>query len=129
MTFYKKNLPKTIDEYLATQTKSTQKILQELREFIQSLAPEATEAMSYGVPTFKLNGNLVHFAGYEHHIGLYPGSKAMQVFKKEMKAYKSSKGAVQFPLDQALPLELIQKIVHYRRATNLKKVDKSSALR
>lgn len=121
MTFYKRNPPKTIDEYLTTQTKKTQEILQELREFIQKLAPEATEAMSYGVPTFKLNGNLAHFAGYEHHIGFYPGSKAMQVFKQEMKQYKTSKGAVQFPLDQALPLDLVGKIVQYRMASNLNK--------
>lgn len=121
MTFYKRNPPKTIDEYFTTQTKKTQEILQELREFIQKLAPEATEVMSYGIPTFKLNGNLVHFAGYEHHIGFYPGSKAMQVFKQEMKQYKTSKGAVQFPLDQALPLDLVGKIVQYRIASNLNK--------
>ncbi len=114
MAIYKRNPAKTIDEYLATLPKSTQEILQELRAFIHTLAPEATEAMSYGIPTFKLNGNLVHFAGYEHHIGFYPGSKAIQVFKKEMKDYKLSKGTIQFPIDAPLPFELIKKIVAYR---------------
>lgn len=114
MTFYKRNPAKTIDEYLATLPKSTQEILRELRAFIHTLAPEATEAMSYGIPTFKLNGNLVHFAGYENHIGFYPGSKAIQVFKKEMKEYKLSKGTIQFPIDAPLPFELIKKIVAYR---------------
>ena len=114
MAIYKRNPAKTIDEYLATLPKSTQEILQELRAFIHTLAPEATEAMSYGIPTFKLNGNLVHFAGYEHHIGFYPGSKAIQVFKKEMKEYKLSKGTIQFPIDAPLPFELIKKIVAYR---------------
>lgn len=121
MTFYKRNPPKTIDEYIATHPKKIQILLEELRACVHQEAPEATEAIGYGIPTFKLNGNLVHFAGYENHIGFYPGSKAIQVFKKEMKAYKLSKGTVQFPLDQALPLDLVRKIVQYRKATNLNK--------
>ena len=121
MSIYKRNPAKTINEYLATLPKPTQEILQELRAFIHKLAPEATEAMSYGIPTFKLNGNLVHFARYEHHIGFYPGSKAMQVFKQEMKQYKTSKGTVQFPIETSLPFDLIKKIVDYRIASNLGK--------
>lgn len=121
MSIYKRNPAKTIDEYLASYPQRTQEILQELREFIHKLAPEATEAMGYGIPTFKLNGNLVHFAAYEHHIGFYPGSKAMQVFKQEMKQYKTSKGTVQFPIETPLPFDLIKKIVDYRIAGNLGK--------
>ncbi len=117
----KRNPAKTIDEYFLSYPQKTQDIMQELREFIQKEAPEATEAMGYGIPTFKLNGNLVHFGGYEHHIGFYPGSKAMQVFKQEMKQYKTSKGTVQFPIDEPLPFELIKKIVHYRIASNSSK--------
>ncbi len=117
----KRNPAKTIDEYFLSYLQKTQDIMQELREFIQKEAPEATEAMSYGIPTFKLNGNLVHFGGYEKHIGFYPGSKAMQVFKQEMKQYKTSKGTVQFPIDEPLPFELIKKIVNYRVTVNLGK--------
>ena len=118
---YKRNPAKTIDEFIAGYPKETQLLLQELRECIHKEAPEATETISYGIPTFKLNGNLVHFGAYEHHIGFYPASKAMQVFKQEMKQYKTSKGAVQFPLDQPLPLDLVRRIVKYRMAVNLSK--------
>lgn len=121
MALYKRNPAKTIDEYLSTYPQKTQAILQNLREFIQKEAPEATEAMSYGIPTFKLNGNLVHFGAYEHHIGFYPGSKAMQVFKQEMKQYKTSKGTLQLPIDEALPFDLLKKIIHYRIAANSKR--------
>lgn len=121
MSIYKRNPAKTIDEYLTPFPQRTREILQELREFIQKQAPTATEAMSYGIPTFKLNGNLVHFAGYENHIGFYPGSKAMQVLKQEMKQYKTSKGTVQFSIEEPLPFDLIKKIVDYRITVNSRK--------
>ena len=85
---------KTIDEYISTFPKSTQLILNEIRKAIKELVPEATEAISYGMPTFKLNGNLIHFAAYKHHIGLYPTSSGVAAFKKELKKYKTSKGAI-----------------------------------
>ena len=92
---------KTIDEYIAYFPVDVQKILQQVRETIKSVAPAATEAIAYGIPTFRLNGNLVHFAGYAHHIGFYPGAEGIEVFKNEFSMYKVSKGTVQFPLDQA----------------------------
>lgn len=112
---------KNISEYIAQFPKSTQKILQEVRKTIAETAPTATEAISYGIPTFKLNGNLVHFAGYEHHIGFYPGAAAMVDFAKDFSKYKTSKGTVQFPIDQPIPHALIKKIVLARVKVQLKK--------
>lgn len=112
---------KNISEYIAQFPKSTQKILEELRKTITTLAPEATEAISYGIPTFKLHGNLIHFAAYEHHIGLYPGSQAIADFAKDLTKYKTSKGTIQFPINQPLPLPLIKKIVKYRIQIQLEK--------
>ena len=100
---------------------STQKLLKQLRATIKKAAPQAIEAISYGIPTFKLNGNLVHFSGYAKHIGFYPGSGAIAMFKKELSKYKTSKGTVQFPLDKPLPLALITKIVKLRVKQNIKK--------
>jgi uncharacterized protein YdhG (YjbR/CyaY superfamily) len=104
----------TIDEYIKTFPKDIQKILESVRQTIKSVAPEAEEAISYQIPTFKLNGNLVHFAAYKNHIGFYPGSEAINVFKKEIASYKSSKGAIQFPIDKPMPLSLIKRIVMHR---------------
>ncbi len=103
-----------IDAHIAAQTPEVQKRLRELRTTIHTAAPKATEAISYGIPTFKLNGNLVHFAGYATHIGFYPGAAAIAVFADDLKKYETSKGTVRFPLDAPLPLALVKKIVHYR---------------
>jgi uncharacterized protein YdhG (YjbR/CyaY superfamily) len=111
----------TIDEHIAQFPIATQKKLLEIRELIRSLAPGATEAISYGIPTFKLNGNLVHFAGYINHIGFYPGSEAIEVFKKELAGYKTSKGTIQFPLDTPIPIDLIRRITEFRIQKNLAK--------
>jgi uncharacterized protein YdhG (YjbR/CyaY superfamily) len=92
-----------------------------LRKAIRSSAPDALEAISYGIPTFKLNGNLVHFGGYKNHIGFYPGPTAIGTFKKELKGYNLSKGTIQFPLDSPLPLELVRRIVLFRVNMNLAK--------
>lgn len=98
-----------IDEYLANFSGETREKLDIIRKTIQSVMPaEATEKISYGIPTFYLNGNIVHFAGYEHHIGFYPGSVPIKEFEKELSGYKTSKGTVQFPLDQPLPIDLIK---------------------
>ena len=100
-----------IDEFLVTCSGKILRKLEEMRKTIQAVVPaEATEKISYGIPTFYLNGNLVHFAGYENHIGFYPGSAPIAEFKEDLKGYKTSKGTVQFPLDKSLPLELIKKI-------------------
>ena len=106
---------KTIDEYIAQFPKDVQVILQNIRKTIQKAAPDATEVISYAIPTFKLNGkNLVHFAAYKNHIGFYPGSEAIGVFVDDFKDYKVSRGTVQFPLDKPIPYQLIEKITKFR---------------
>ncbi len=106
--------PANTDEYIASFPEDTQKLLKQLRAAIKKAAPKAEEVISYQMPTYKLNGALVHFAGYEKHIGFYPTPSAIAAFKKELSAYKSSKGAVQFPLDKPLPLVLVTEIVKFR---------------
>jgi uncharacterized protein YdhG (YjbR/CyaY superfamily) len=103
-----------INIYIAGFPEGTQKLLFLVRETIKKAAPNAAEKMSYGIPTFTLKGNLVHFAGYKNHIGFYPTPSAIIRFKKELSVYKSSKGSVQFPIDMPIPYELISKIVKYR---------------
>ncbi len=100
----------TIDEYISSFPLETQKILQQLRKDLQQMVPNAKEKISYGIPTFTLNGNLIHFAGYKNHIGLYPGSKAIEIFAEDLKNYPTSTGTVQFPIDKPLPMVLIKKI-------------------
>lgn len=105
---------KTIDEYIKTFPKDIQQKLREIRRTIREAAPKAEEAISYQIPAFKLNGNLVHFAAFKNHLGLYPGAKTINDFKKELTSYKLSKGTIQFPLDKPIPLTLIKMIVKYR---------------
>jgi len=105
---------KSVDAYIARAPGVAQAKLHELRALIRVLAPEAAEKIGYGIPTFTLNGNLVHFGGYEEHIGFYPGAEAIQVFAEDLKKYNTSRGTVQFPLDKPLPKTLIKKIVKYR---------------
>ena len=104
----------SIDAYIADFPDAIQTLLEQMRLTIQKAAPGATEKMSYGIPTFDLNGNLVHFAAFPKHIGFYPGPSGISEFASELAAYKSSKGAVQFPLESALPLKLVTKIVKFR---------------
>lgn len=109
----------TIDEYIAGFPVGTQKVLGELRSLIKAAAPDATETISYAIPTFDLNGrHLVHFAGYARHIGLYPIPSGIEAFKEELKPYKQGKGSVQFPLEQPLPMDLIRRIVEFRVREN-----------
>lgn len=110
---------RTIDEYIAEFPPHTQAALREMRALIHTLAPAATETISYAIPTFDLNGkHLVHFAGYEKHVGLYPTPTGMAEFAEELSGYKTGKGSVQFPLDQPLPVDLIRRIVEFRLAEN-----------
>jgi uncharacterized protein YdhG (YjbR/CyaY superfamily) len=105
----------SIDEYIAGFPPETQKVLREVRALIRASAPKATETISYAIPTFDLNGrHLVHFAGYERHIGFYPGSSGIAAFKEELESFKSAKGSVQFPLGQPMPVDLIRRIVAFR---------------
>ena len=104
----------TIDQYIKIFPKDVGGMLQAFRKTIKAAAPRAEEAISYQIPTFKLNGNLVHFAAFKNHIGFYPGARAIVVFKKELALYKTAKGSIQFPIDEPLPIALIRKIVRYR---------------
>jgi uncharacterized protein YdhG (YjbR/CyaY superfamily) len=113
--------PKTIDEYIANFPQEIQTLLQQIRTTIKEAAPEADETINYAMPTFVLNGNLVHFAAFKNHIGFYPVPSGIEAFKKELSVYKGAKGSVQFPLDKPLPLKLITKIVKFRVEENLKK--------
>jgi len=118
---------KTIDEYINTFPDDVRTILNELRQTIKEVAPEAEETINYQIPTFTLHGNLVHFAAFKNHIGFYPAPSGMEAFKKELSAYKGAKGSVQFPVDQPLPLPLIRKIVEYRVKENLERKQEKKA--
>jgi uncharacterized protein YdhG (YjbR/CyaY superfamily) len=109
---------KSVDEYIANFPADIQDILQKLRKVIKEAAPGATEKISYQMPAYDLFGNLVYFAVHKKHIGFYPTPSAIEAFKKELSGYKGSKGAVQFPLGQPLPDELIKRIVKFRVAEN-----------
>jgi len=111
----------TIDEYIAAFPKEIQNLLQEMRATIRAAAPDAEEKISYQMPTFFLKGNLVHFAAHTNHIGFYPTPSGIEAFKQELSAYQSSKGAVQFPIGEPLPLDLVDRIVRFRVAENLEK--------
>jgi uncharacterized protein YdhG (YjbR/CyaY superfamily) len=111
----------TIDTYIASFPKDVQAILQTLRKTIRASAPQAKECIKYGIPTFTLHGNLVHFGGYKHHIGFYLAPSGIEAFKKELSVYKTAKGSIQFPLDKPLPLALIKKIVALRVRENTEK--------
>ena len=117
----KQTAPTTIDEYIAQFPEEIQLKLQEIRAVIHAAAPEATEKISYQMPTFYLRGNLVHFAAFKKHIGFYPVPSGIAAFEAELAPYKRSKGAVQFPLDEPIPTELIGRIVQFRVAENLQK--------
>jgi uncharacterized protein YdhG (YjbR/CyaY superfamily) len=110
-----------IDEYIDAFPQSMQKLLKAMRNTIRKAAPQAEETIKYGIPTFTLQGNLVHFAGYKNHIGFYPAPKGIQQFKNETAQYETGKGTLQFPLDQPLPLPLVAKIVKFRVEMNLEK--------
>ena len=113
----------TIDEYIMQFPTEVQEKLKTLRKVIKEAAPEAEEKISYKMPTFTLHGNLVHFAGYKNHIGLYPTPSGIEAFKEELSKYKGAKGSVQFPIKEPLPYELIIKIVKYRVIENVRKAE------
>ena len=112
------NKIKSIDEYILTYSPDIQEILIKLRRIIKEAAPEAEEKISWGMPTFVLHGNLVHFAVCKNHIGFYPGSSGVETFMEELSEYKSTKGSIHLPLNNPLPSELISKIVRFRVAEN-----------
>lgn len=105
---------RTVDEYISRYPENVQVILQKFRETIKKAAPEAKEIISYQMPAFKQNGNLVYFGGWKNHIGFYPTSSGTFAFKKELSAYEGAKGSVKFPLDKPMPYGLVAKIVKFR---------------
>lgn len=118
-----KTKPAGIDGYIAGFPKDIQIILNKIRDVIRKAAPESEETINYGIPTFTLEGNLVHFAAYKNHLGFYPAPSGIKAFQKELSIYKGSKGAVQFPLNKPLPVNLISRIVKFRVKENLKKAE------
>lgn len=110
-----------IDEYILQFPTEVQEKLNTLREVIRDAAPTAQEKISYQMPTFYLYGNLVHFAAYKNHIGFYPAPSGIEAFKEELTQYKTSKGAIQFPLEKPVPYELVANIVKFRVQENLEK--------
>lgn len=112
-----------IDEYINAYPKNIQIVLEELRQTIRKAAPDAQEGISYGIPTFKLHGNLVHFGAFKNHIGFYPAPRGIEAFKKELSTYQGAKGTVRFPLDKPIPSDLVTRIVKFRVRDNLDKKD------
>ena len=111
----------SIDEYIASFPEDIQKILEEIRATIKAAAPDAEEKISYQMPTFYLNGNLIHFAAFKNHIGIYPTPSGTQAFKDEISMYQGAKGSIRLPIDEPMPLGLIGRIVEFRVAENLTK--------
>jgi uncharacterized protein YdhG (YjbR/CyaY superfamily) len=111
--------PATIDEYIANFPQDIQEILEKIRTVIKDAAPNAEEKISYQMPTFFLNGNLVHFAAFKKHIGLYPTPSGVEEFQQELSPYLKAKGSIQFPLDKPIPYDLIGKITAFRVLENL----------
>jgi uncharacterized protein YdhG (YjbR/CyaY superfamily) len=111
----------TIDEYIAGFDPVIQKTLNELRNFIKKEAPEATEKISYGMPTFYLDGNLVHFAAFKDHYGFFPTPSGIDKFEKELAPYRSGKGTLRFPIDRPIPWDIIKKVIRFRVEENLNK--------
>ena len=108
----------SIDEYISSFPADMQKKLRDLRALIQEAAPDAVEKISYQMPTFYLNGNLVHFAAHSRHIGFYPTPSAILAFKRELSQYENARGSVQFPMEEPLPFELIRRMVRFRVEEN-----------
>ena len=120
----KRDTATNIDDYIAGFPEDVQQLLSRMRMASKEAAPAATEAISYGIPTFKLNGNLVHFAAFKNHISFFPTSSGIAAFKKELSGYKGSRGTVQFPFGQPLPLGLVCRIVKFRVKESIAKAKK-----
>jgi uncharacterized protein YdhG (YjbR/CyaY superfamily) len=115
---------KTVEEYFSAFPASTQGILEEVRNTIKRAAPDAKEVISYNMPAFKLNGVLVYYAAHKEYIGFYPTASPIMAFKDELSAYKWSKGAIQFPVDKQMPVDLITRIVQFRVREDMEKAGK-----
>ncbi|MCO6146792.1 iron chaperone [Flavobacterium sp. NRK1] len=115
--------PKDIDTYIDSFPSEIQQLLQLVRITVHKAAINAEETISYGMPAFKLNGNLVYFAAFKNHIGFYALPSGNKAFQKELSQYKTGKGSIQFPYSKPLPLDLITKIVKFRIKENQQKAD------
>ncbi len=120
---FDRSTPRNIDEYIADLPRDLQEILEEIRLTIRKAAPDAQETIKYQIPTFTLNGNLVHFAAFKKHIGFYPTPTGIERFRKELSANEGAKGSVKFPLDKPIPFDLIGKIVKFRAKENLERAE------
>lgn len=127
ISFNRKVKFKTIDEYHAAFPNEIRDKLETMRSIIKTAAPEADEVISYNMPAFRLHGILVYYAAYKEHIGFYPTANPIKVFKAELSKYKTSKGAIQFPLDKNLPAPLIKKVVKFRVKEDLQKNQKKKS--
>lgn len=110
---------RNIDDYIEHAPIEVQKKLRELKAVIKAEVPDAQERIAYGMPTFSQYGNLVHFAAFKNHIGFFPAPSGIENFKDELAKYKTSKGTVQFPLEEEIPMDLVREIVHFRLKENL----------
>jgi len=115
------NFPHTVDDYIAGFPFEIQSVLQQIRAIIREAVPDAEEGISYQMPTYRLHGNLVHFAAFKQHIGFYPTPTGVDAFQNELAPYKHAKGSIRFPFDQPIPYDLIRKIVLFREKENLEK--------
>ena len=118
---------KSVEEYFAAVPESTKNILEAVRKAIKTAAPQASEVISYNMPAIKMQGVLVYYAAYKEHIGFYPTASPIQIFKDDLSQYKWSKGAIQFPIGEPMPLDLISKIVKFRVQEDLEKSKRKSA--
>lgn len=123
----RKSAAGSVDAYIERFPQDTQALLKKMRTTIRKAAPQAEEKISYGIPTFALNGNLVHFAAFRQHIGFFPGADGIAAFRKDISAYKWAKGSVQFPFGKPLPLPLVSRITRFRVKQNLAKATKKGA--
>jgi len=121
MTETEQSAPETIDGYIAEFPENIQKILESIRTTIREAVPDAKEAIKYRMPTFTLNGNLVHFAAFRNHIGFYPAPQGIDEFQDELSRYAGAKGSVRFPLTEPVPLDLIRRIAQFRAERNREK--------
>ena len=122
----KQAAPENIDEYIGGFPKEIRAILRRIRNTIRKAAPQAEEIISYRMPAFRQNGNLVYFAAFKKHIGFFPTSSGIEAFKQELSIYEGSKGSVRFPFDKPLPFGLISRIVKFRVKENSKKAETKS---
>jgi uncharacterized protein YdhG (YjbR/CyaY superfamily) len=113
--------PENFEEYIIPFPAETQKQMEQIRTIIKEAAPQAEEVISYGMPSFRLNGRLLYFAAYRNHIGFYPMASAIEAFKSSLSDYKWAKGSIQFPLSKPVPVDLISDIVKFRVQQNLAK--------